>query len=95
MSTHSELLIHRDTAGARYAAAVAELRAATIDLAAIESVLVNMNAGRMSLQTFAGFPSGVTLRHAKYAPNVGDIWSEDIAAAGAPKLAAYGMPDPE
>lgn len=50
MATISEILAARTAAGARYAAAVTELRAAYVDLAGIDAALGN--------NTLAGLPAG-------------------------------------
>ena len=86
MSTVSELVAHRETAGARYVAAVTELRAAFGDLAAIERLL--------SVATFGGpQPDPIPLRHPTYLPNLGGTFEDDICAAFAPRSAAFGTPD--
>jgi hypothetical protein len=60
MSTLIELTAHRATAGARYAAAVAELRSAFGDLAAIER-LIESKLGQIG--TFGGpRPDPIPLR---------------------------------
>jgi hypothetical protein len=51
----SQLLAARDAAGQRYAAAVNELHAALIDLAAIDEALMNATTGfdgRADIRTF-------------------------------------------
>ena len=91
MSTLSELTSHRATAGARYTAAVAELRAAFGDLAAIERLLESKMG---SIATFGGpRPDVIPLRHPVYAPNVGGSLEEDVRTAFAVRSAAFGTPD--
>lgn len=68
------MLAARDTAGARYAAAVAEFRAAYVDLFAMDLALKNRNVGIgdgiNTPRTFSGefreIPVGA--RHPDYAP---------------------------
>ena len=50
-----ELIISRDLAGQRYAAAVAELHDALVDLAAIDQALMNANLGYDGRNDVRGF----------------------------------------
>jgi hypothetical protein len=64
-----------DAAGAKYAAAVSELRAAFGDLAALDRW-----AGAPS---FGVLPEIVPLRHPRYAPDVAGSFADDVQAASA------------
>ncbi|MDE2466167.1 MAG: hypothetical protein KGO02_20990 [Alphaproteobacteria bacterium] len=72
--TVDELLSARDTAGRRYAAAIAELRAAMVDLSAIEHALDHRDSGLDAMQrpvrTFTGEADAIpaSLLHPIYAP---------------------------
>jgi hypothetical protein len=91
MSTLPELITHRATAGARYVAALAELRAAFGDLGVIERLLESKVG---TTATFGGpRPDPLPLRHPIYAPNVGGSFEDDLRAAHATRLAAFGTPD--
>ena len=93
MSTLAELITHRATAGARYVAAVAELRAAFGDLGAIERLL-EPKVG--TTPTFGGpRPDPIPLRHPVYAPNIGGSFQDDVMSAYAVRSAAFGAPDEE
>src|SRR5262245_34346813 len=97
MSTLSQIFSDRDSAGARYLAAVIELRAAYVDLASIEQAMVHPKlvlngipptTGSSQLVGVQTFPGGnaaatqaVALRHAKYAPDVSGNLSAEVAAA--------------
>jgi hypothetical protein len=95
MSTLPELIAHRDTAGARYVAAVTELRAAFGDLGAIERLLENAKAG-YPVPTFGGpRPNPIPLRHPKYLPKLGGSFQDDVLSAYAVRAAAFGVPDEE
>ncbi|CCE97205.1 hypothetical protein SFHH103_02710 [Sinorhizobium fredii HH103] len=71
MSTLSEL---RTEAGARYAAAVAELREAYIALAGIEAAMNNGNVPDRAVATFRGDADRIPheLRHPNFYPEAGD-----------------------
>jgi hypothetical protein len=79
-----ELLKTHAAAGARYTAATAELRAALIELAAIDAVLENDSSGHHErpVRTFFNVPQNLgTLAHPKFAP--ADIlrdWRDEIKA---------------
>lgn len=76
--TLNELIDSRDMAGGRYAAAVAELEAARIDLAAIEIALANGNVGR-AVPTFPHAPPDYTaLMHPTFSPTPERHWAERI-----------------
>lgn len=90
MSTTAQLVAARTTAGARYVAAIAELRASYGDLAAIEKLLVtNRVAYTANLQTFGERPDVITLRHPTYAPNVGGSFEDDVLSAFATRSVAW------
>jgi hypothetical protein len=91
MSTLNELIAHRDTAGARYVAAVAEFRAAFADLGAIERLLESKIS---TIATFGGpVPDMIPMRHPKYLPNNGGMLFDDTKAAFAVRAAAFGTLD--
>jgi hypothetical protein len=101
MSTLPELIAHRATAGARYVAAVTELRAAFGDLSAIEKILCG--PGKTPVPTFGGDqPDPIPLRHPTYltgdshtanAAAVSGSFADDTSAAFAVRSAAFGTPD--
>ncbi|MCK1641944.1 hypothetical protein IVA95_31450 [Bradyrhizobium sp. 157] len=62
-----------DAAGARYAAAVAELRAAYGELAALHR--------KASMPGFGYPPEIVPLRHTRFAPDVSGSFADDVRAA--------------
>jgi hypothetical protein len=79
------MLTARDTAGARYAAALSELRAAYIDLAAHDKALLNRRFGSPShiasfngTQEQDGVPIG--LRHPDFAPDGDGAWHNEVEA---------------
>src|SRR4051812_13969751 len=92
MTNVSQFQTQRATAGARYAAAVAELHSAWIDLAALDQVLANRNAGGVGY-TFQTFKGDVDLRlpvmfnHPLYMPAGWNNprWSDEVQT----QLAAY------
>lgn len=73
MTTTAEFKTKRDTAGARYATALAELKAAYIDLSALDRTLANRNVDPDG-DIFQSFYSGgveqvrASLTHPTYAP---------------------------
>jgi hypothetical protein len=68
------LIEKRNAAGARYVAAVTELRAAFVDLSAIDRLC--------NAPSFGGDPPDViALRHPTYAPDVSGSFTDGIAAA--------------
>ena len=88
----STLLAERDAAGARYAAAVAELRDAYVELASIDRVLLNRNVGYAAqVRTFHGFPSTLEqpFSHPVYAADVWQRLDFRTDAVAATKLAAF------
>lgn len=94
MSTTAELVTHRATAGARYLAAVVELRAAFGDLAAIERLLMNARVAYGTVATFGGpQPDPIPLRHPQYLPNLGGSFEDDVRAAYATRSAAWPTAD--
>jgi hypothetical protein len=102
MSTLAQLITHRATAGARYVAAVTELRAAFGDLSAIERVLCG--SGKTLVPTFGGpQPDPIPLRHPTYLTGdytntanfaiVSGTFEDDVKVAFAVRSAAFGTPD--
>jgi hypothetical protein len=97
MTILTDLLTARDTAGTRYAAAVAELRDSFVDLAAIDVALRNKGVGLPAAQnppaTFSGIPQvlPVEFLHPVYLPHrnlyAGANLFQRIEAATASKLA--------
>lgn len=80
-------------AGARYAAAVAEMKAAFIDLAATDQAIMNSNVFGTDVPTFQGSVDLDSLRHPVFAPNVTNepnrSWSPHVNAAIGPKVAEW------
>jgi hypothetical protein len=97
MSTTDELAnVHLPAARTRYAEAIAELRAAFGDLAAIERLLMNDGVGYGTVATFGGpRPDPIPLRHPIAAPDVGGSFEDDVRSAYAVRSAEWGTPDPE
>jgi hypothetical protein len=102
MSTLPELITHRTTAGARYVAALTELRAAFGDLSAIDRLLA-LKTPFEPVVSFGGpQPDVIPLRHPTFCPGspnplnaslVGRPFEDDCRAAFATRLAAFGTPD--
>jgi hypothetical protein len=63
----------RNAAGARYAAAVTEIRAAFTDLSALDRLC--------QAPSFGPPPDVIALRHPTFAPNVAGSFVDDIPAA--------------
>lgn len=82
----SELKSARATAGARYAAAVAELRESLVDLAALDAALTNgnVNPGFGPQRTY-GLPKIPPhlqdFEHMEFAPNLGANLHDQIRAS--------------
>ena len=80
-----ELITSQAKAGERYAAAVAELHAAFVDLAAIDGALANRNSGHPhQVKTFGPIlPQNLgVLAHPIYAPVDPSIdWKDHVVAA--------------
>ena len=70
MATFQE---NHDAAGARYVAAVIELRAAYVSLAAFDR--------KADKQGFGNPPEIVSLRHSRYLPNLAGAMTDGIAEA--------------
>jgi hypothetical protein len=95
MTALTDMIAARATAGTRYLAAVQELRAAYVDLAAIDRALDNRNLGiqdaaQLPVRTFNGaVQEGVpfSLRHPIYAADSGDSWESDVVSSFVTKLA--------
>jgi hypothetical protein len=99
MSTASELATHRTEAGARYIAALTEIRAAYGDLAAIGLLMSTKGAKTPS---FGPAPDVIAFRHGTFCPGgagtpnnalVSGSWSDEMRAAYATRSALYGTPD--
>ncbi|WLA78815.1 hypothetical protein [Bradyrhizobium elkanii] len=93
-TTLSGLLTQRDTAGSRYAAAITELQAAYVDLAAIDRVLSSGNPKLCHpVSTFVSHtPEGVPeiLRHPTFAADPGDSrWADMVQARVAQLMAGF------
>lgn len=98
MATVSQILTDRATAGARYAAAVVELKAAYVGLAAIDMALGNANVPTPTAQKPVrrfGEPVEGTLDalppelvHPVYVPARTFAWRKDIIAAAEPIINA-------
>ena len=95
MATVEDLKAQRAAAGARYAAAVAELHDAFVDLAALDRALSNARALGEEQRTFFGglgadFQS--VLRHPVYAPviGLGRNWNDAIREQTETYLASLG-----
>lgn len=72
----------RESAGRRYAAAVAELKEAWAELSALDHLLANRNFGHDAhLRSFVGDMHGLpsVLCHPVYAPSAGGRWSDRAA----------------
>jgi hypothetical protein len=85
-TTLEGLLIQRDTAGARYAAAVQELHDAYVDLAGLDIALANSSVGGGLVHGFppdslAALPE--ILRHQSYATGAAlPDWRDTVRARG-------------
>lgn len=94
MATITQVLADRGTAGARYAAAIVELKAAYIGLAAIDMALGNSNvptpAAQKPVRRFGEPVEGTLdalppeLVHPVYVPARTFAWRKDIIAAAEP-----------
>ncbi len=84
--TLEEITAARATAGARYAAAVAELHASLVDLAALDRTLDNSNinpGGHRPIRTFGHLPKNLGgLEHQEFAPApLGGNWHDEVRQA--------------
>lgn len=81
MST-DELITAQATAGARYAAAIEELHAAFVDLAAIDAALDNGHSGNLEIVRSFGplLPVNISLfAHPIFAPDVTvGLWPSEV-----------------
>jgi hypothetical protein len=90
----SELKSARATAGARYAAALAELRESLVDLAALDAALANknVNPGFLEHATY-GLPKIpphlAAFEHREFAPNLGANLHDQIRASLTTYLAGF------
>ncbi len=81
--TFSELKSARASAGARYAVAVAELRDAYIELAALDFAWIAQNGGRQDFApTFFHLPQNAEhFAHPEFAPtDASKCWREEVKA---------------
>jgi hypothetical protein len=82
----TELKTARATAGSRYSAAIAELQAALVDLAALDAALANKNVNP-GFQEHATYgirklpPSLYDFEHAEFAPSLRARLADQIVAA--------------
>ncbi|WP_131522928.1 hypothetical protein [Nitrobacter sp. Nb-311A] len=97
MTTKSDMLTSRATAGTRYAAAITELRAAYVDLAALDGALRNKNFGVGDTAAGIGASDGfngrlpeipLSLRHGTYASDPLGAIDNDVDAQTLTYLAA-------
>lgn len=97
MTTKSTMLATRATAGARYSAAITELRAAYVDLAALDGALRNQNFGVGDTDAGIGPSEGfngrlpeipLSLRHGTYASGALGAIDNDVDAQTQAYLAA-------
>ncbi|MCF8475753.1 MAG: hypothetical protein K9G60_01890 [Pseudolabrys sp.] len=98
MSTPAELIANRAAAGARFVDAVAELKAAYIDLDAHDRVRATPQvATQQTGGRFMGERRFMLdrLQHPEFLPTIVGDWEADIVAATTVKAKAYGTPDPE
>lgn len=84
MTTFDDLVMKREQAGQRYRRAAAELRAALVELAALDATLANgnVNAGHPHVQPgFHDMPDSLPLPlvHPVYSPRSGPHWRDEIA----------------
>lgn len=94
MPTITQVLADRATAGARYADAITELKAAYIGLAAIDMALTNSNVptpgAQKPVRRFGEGPEGtldalpIELVHPAYVPARTFGWRKEIIAAAEP-----------
>ncbi|WOS62168.1 hypothetical protein [Sinorhizobium fredii] len=78
----NDLSTMRAAAGARYAAAVAELQGAYVDLAGIEAAINNGNVPVRAVATFRGDADRIPheFRHPNFYPEAGDSLRDAWAA---------------
>ncbi|GAB5426960.1 MAG: hypothetical protein Devi2KO_04190 [Devosia indica] len=100
MASLAQLQSYRATAGARYLAAIVELRAAYVELSGLEGALINANVGGLSdgaLQRFRGDADGIPeqLQHPIYAPGHRAGMAAEARAAAEQHIAEFPTPDEE
>jgi uncharacterized SAM-dependent methyltransferase len=80
--TTNDLSQMRAQAGARYAAAVEELRAAYVDLAGIDAAINNGNIAHANVATFRGDADRLPheFRHPEFYPEAGDSLRDALHA---------------
>lgn len=99
MASLAQLQTYRTTAGARYLAAVEELRSAYIELNSLELALANANIGGSayvpSLMHFRGDADGIPteFQHPTFAPGFRGGMVEESKAAFDLIAAAFPTPD--
>jgi hypothetical protein len=99
MASLAQLDAYKATSGARYLAAIVELRAAYIELAALESALANANVGGkndyVALQRFRGDANSIPieLQHPIYAPGNRSGIVDEVKAAAEQHIAEFPTPD--
>jgi hypothetical protein len=94
MSTLQELNAHRTNAAATYVAAVDAMRAAYINLAAIDMALTNRKVGGSVLQSFHGdrlqlISAFHELLHFQFLPVINGNLGPEIVAAAETRIAAF------
>ncbi len=92
--TLAELKTARSAAGARYAAAVAELRESLVDLAALDAVLTNGNVnpgfGEQRTYGLRRMPPHLgDFEHLEFAPNLGANLHDQIRSSLTTYLAGF------
>lgn len=98
MSTLAELQQHRADAGAAYVDAVAALKTAYVNLAAIDLALENSKLLGLTQPSFHRdftllCDGARFLQHRQYAPTITPTWHSEAIAAAASIIAAYPTPD--
>jgi hypothetical protein len=94
MSSTTQIVAARATAGTAYATALANFKAAYVALAAYDRVLVNDRVRfAQVLPGFGPIPDAISLRHAEAAPNHQGDWASDIVGAANAIMAGWPTPD--
>ncbi|WP_127143181.1 hypothetical protein [Pelagibacterium montanilacus] len=97
MSTLQEISRHREAAGVRYRAAIAELRTAYIDLATLDAAMNNANIGGHRNQSFNGLIDAIPgeILHPVFAPENGTGISAQVRSGLETIIANFGTPEQE
>lgn len=101
MASLAQLQSYRATAGARYLAAIVELRAAYVELASLEAGLSNRNIGGTgyvaALTTFRGDLDAIPpeMQHPIYAPGARAGMVQEVRSGLDAIIAAFPTPDEE